>query len=213
MHGVFLYNRPILGESKRKYGSHGRAIGVALALGLIAFIAGCGGGSSASVSEASKEFHNPEGTKGTEQVATFGKESGSAQRAAASAVLAENLAAREEADFNEQCATLGRRGLESVLGSKKAVNPKTISECATTLKGLAEPLPKTISIRKDTLDGEIAALRIDGGKAYALFHGSDGKDYAVPMELEGGSWKVGGILTTELPTEEAKSEPPPKKGA
>jgi hypothetical protein len=195
-----------------------KATTVLLAVLIAALVAGCGGSSGGSSSspapeEASKQFQDPKGSKGKEPVATFGKESGQAERAAASAILAKNLTARQEADFAEQCATLGKAGLESVLGPWKEANAKAVAKCATALKGFAEPLAQSKTIRADTLNGEIAALRIEKGHAYALYHGTDGKDYAMPMEEEGGQWKVGSITTIELPTgKEAKSEPPAKKG-
>jgi len=177
---------------------------------------GCGGGGSSTsagatnasdeVAEPSREFHDPEGPKGPEPVATFGKESGDAEREAASAVLTKNLTARAKADFATQCETLGKRGLETFLGKGKG-NER--SKCQKELKKLAEPLSGSKEIRADTLTGEIAALRVKGSQGWALYHGNDGKDLAMPMEQEGGSWKVGAILTTELP----KTEPKPKKPA
>lgn len=189
-----------------------RGVGLLALLALL--LVGCGGGGSSTsagatnasdeVAEPSKEFQDPEGPKGPEPVATFGKESGSPEREDASAVLAENLTARERANFAKQCETLGKRGIEAVLGEGKA-NER--SKCEKELKKLAEPLSGSKEIRADTLSGEIAALRVKGKQAYALYHGNDGKDYAMPMEEEGGIWKVGGIITTELPQE----KPKPKK--
>jgi hypothetical protein len=197
----------------------------ALALvGLFALLlVGCGGGGGSSssgavgggkdIAEPSKEFHDPEGPKGPEPVATFGKEAGDADRKEASAVLSANLTARQKADFATQCKTLGKRGLESFLGSGKGAQR---SKCKKELKKLAEPLSGSKKIRADTLSGEIAALRVKGNQAWALFHGSDGKDNAMPMEREDGVWKVGAILTTELPGEKpesksSKSQTPKKK--
>jgi hypothetical protein len=179
-------------------------------------LAGCGGGGTSAsedatsegavnanseVAEPSKEFRNPAGGR----VTTFGKESEVAKREEASAVLTKSLTAREKADFAAQCETLGKRGLEGFLGKGQG-NER--SKCQKELKKLAEPLSKTKKIRADTLTDEIAALRVKGNQAYALYHGNDGKDYGVPMELEGGSWKVGTILPIELPQEQPKPKKP-----
>jgi hypothetical protein len=177
----------------------------------VLLLAGCGGGSSSTSSssapastEASKEFNDPQGVK--EPITTFGKEAGEAERGAASSALAESLTARQEADFAKQCATLGKRGLESVFGEgKKAPDP---ANCKAELEKVAQPLSSTKEVRKDTLEGEIAALRIEGDQAFALYHGSDGKDWAMPMEEEKGSWRVGGILAIELPTKKSKPSAP-----
>jgi hypothetical protein len=188
---------------------------LALVLFVGVLLGGCGGTSGSTGSRAggagdppstepSKQFQNPAGADGKEAVATFGQESSETERAEASSVLTENLTARQEADFATQCATLGKRGLEAVLGEgKKAPG---LSKCKTELETLANPLSKTKGIRADTLDGEIAALRVKGGDAYALYHGSDGHDHAMPMEDEGGGWKVGAIVTTELPQAQPKAK-------
>jgi hypothetical protein len=196
---------------------HNFALLIGLLAAIAALLVGCGGGGSSTsvgatnasdeVAEPSKEFNDPEGPKGPEPIATFGKESGAAEREEASAVLARNLTAREKADFGTQCETLGKRGLEAILGSGKTERVKCVKE----LKKLAEPLSGSKEIRKDTLTGEIAALRVKGTQAYALYHGNDGKDYAMPMETEGGGWKVGAIITTELP--QAKPKPKKKQSA
>jgi len=87
------------------------------------------------------------------------------------------------------------------------------SKCPKELKKLAEPLSGSKQIRADTLTGEIAALRVKGTQAYALYHGNDGNDYAVPMEMEGGSWKVGAIIPTELPPAKSASKKPKPQSA
>jgi len=82
---------------------HNLARVIALVALAALLLVGCGGGgnstskgttASSGVAEPSKEFQDPEGPKGPEPVATFGKESGDTEREEASAVLAENLTAR-----------------------------------------------------------------------------------------------------------------------
>lgn len=179
-------------------------------------IAGCGGGSSslsassssspADAAEPSKEFNDPEGIKGIEPVATFGRESGDSERQEASAVLAESLTAREEGDFAAQCATLSKRALKTTFIRGEGV--ADASKCTGELEKVAKPLAKSESVRADTLEGEIAALRVKGNRAFALYHGNDGSDYAMSMEMEDGEWKVGSIVTLPLPKTPVK---PPKK--
>ena len=177
---------------------------VLLILALVA-VTGCGssGGSDSSSGEeatqavtGTKSFpHNPE----SKQYVAFGEEAASVEREAASAVLTENLKAREGADFAGQCSSLGKAGLETVVGALKASEVKSAkTKCPTQLKELAEPLSNTKEARTNTLSGPIAALRVKGAKAYALYHGNDGNDYAMPREKEGGKWMVGSIVTTEF---------------
>lgn len=187
----------------------GKSATVVVCLGLLAgaLFAGCGGGggssspssapSSAPSEELSKEFNDPEGVRGIEPVATFGKESDETERAEASAVLVESFEARQAANFAAQCATLGKRGMEAVFGLGKGNEDP--SKCAAGLEKIAKPLSQSKGVRKNTLSGEIAALRVKGDQAFALYHGNDGSDYAVPMEKEDGVWKVGSLITIGLP--------------
>jgi hypothetical protein len=179
----------------------------ASAVALIVLAVGCGGGSSSSsasrsgspsedpVGEASAEFLKPNSVG--DKFVTFGSEAPPTEREAASKVLEENLKARAEANFATQCATLDISTIEEIVEPSMRASP-AMAACPTGLKKLAEPLKASEKIRADTLDGPIAALRVKGDRAYALYHGNDKKNYSIPMEKEGGEWKVGALVTTEL---------------
>ena len=66
------------------------------------------------------------------------------------------------------------------------------------LKKIGEPLANTKEFRANTLSGEIAAFRVKGDEGYALYHGNDGKDYAVQLEREDGTWKLTSLANTEI---------------
>lgn len=66
------------------------------------------------------------------------------------------------------------------------------------LEGRAKPLSRTAGVRKNTFDGTIDELRVQGTEAWALYHGDDGRNYSIPLQQEAGGWKVGSILTTEI---------------
>ena len=181
-------------------------LGLVAVAALIALTGGCGGGStststpsrstsSESGKEASAAFLRPKSPNN--KFVTFGEEAPAEEREAASKVLEENLKARAAADFATQCATLDGAGIEQVVGISKR-GKAARAKCPNALKELAEPLSGSKQIRADTLGGPIAALRVEGAKAYALYHGSDNKDYSIPMGKEGGEWRVGALLTTEL---------------
>jgi hypothetical protein len=175
-------------------------------LALALLIAGCGGGSSSSSSSSSpgsstsssESSSGPEPSaqfqkhKNDKAIVKFGEEASAEEREAASAVVVESLKAREAADFKTQCDTLNMKGIKTV---PKATNH---SDCPAELKKLASPLSRTKEVRKDTLSGSIDALRVKGEEGYALYHGNDGKDYAVPLEKEGGTWKLSSVETKEL---------------
>ena len=188
--------------------SCGLRCGAAIFLVLAAVVAaGCGssgstdpttGGASSQAAAGTQSFAKDTKSK---EIVEFGQESAAPEREAASAILTENLKARQAAEFASQCSSLGKAGLETVvgkIGAGGAEIKKAQAKCPTTLKGLAEPLATSNEARKNTLSGPISALRVEGTKGYALYHGNDGKDWAMPMEKEGGKWLVASISTTEL---------------
>jgi hypothetical protein len=191
-------------------GFRGRIGGLLTLAVLSGLAAGCGDSSSSANQAASKsnkiEASTPsEGepsraflVKGKKnETATFGEEASAKERVAASKVLEENLQAREDGDWAVQCATLSQPATSEV---KQGAAAQGVAGggCAKELAGRAKPLKRSAPLRENTMTGPIDALRFKGSNAYALFHGTGGRDYAMPMEKVDGEWKVGAILTEEL---------------
>jgi hypothetical protein len=174
-----------------------RLLLVLLAALATAAIAGCGNSNSSS-SSGSTEAATPQAKPftGPKEVTKFGKPGSRSDVQAASKILAENLEAREKADFAGQCASLNEEARTEITGATKSA--ESASECPTKLEALATPLQQTAEARKDTFRGSIDELRVKGAKAFALYHGNDGKNYSIPLQQEEGSWKVGSIVTTEI---------------
>jgi hypothetical protein len=180
---------------------------IAAAAAIVAAV-GCGGSSSAATafncpknkaaknpsSEPSAEF-NTKGENG--QIVTYGEEADAEEREAASCVLEVSLEAREDAKFPKQCETLSAAAIKRLAQESKSEGLP--GNCASTLASSARPLEQTALFRKNTMTGPIAALRVKGNVGYALYHGSEGKDYAVEMEKDGDEWRVARLATTELP--------------
>jgi hypothetical protein len=175
----------------------GPAIRIIATLLIVAGLAGCGGssGSSSSGSSAADPSAQFPTSKADAKFVKFGSEGAVSERKAANAVLEANFKARAAADFEGQCTTLNRKTIKEVSDSS---SKDPASACAKGLSKLAQPLSGTKKVRADTLGEPIAALRVKGARAWALFHGSNGKDYAMLMEKEGGIWKVGALVATEL---------------
>jgi hypothetical protein len=173
---------------------------------MAALVAGCGGGSSDSSSgsssstasadssgEASTQFVRP-GKKN--EIATFGEESNTAEREAASSVLEENLQAREVGDWAAQCSSLSAAAIREVEKKASVLSGKG---CANALESLAQPIAKSKPLRTNTMSGPVAALRVKGNKAFALYHGTNKVDYVMPLSKEGGEWKVASLVTQPIP--------------
>jgi hypothetical protein len=174
---------------------------------MTALVAGCGAGGSSSSSGSSTSASadstgttasSSEGAAGFDtqsKLATFGQEADPADREAASSVLEENLQAREAGEWAVQCASLSAAALKGVEESPAASPGRG---CVKNLQAQAEPLPESKPARVNTMIEPIAALRIKGNEAYALYHGANGADFAIPMDKEGGEWKVAALITQQL---------------
>lgn len=188
------------------------AIAVAVALMLATALAACGGSSGSSTSgsteasttkptatsesstpaqaEPSRQFIKPGGGN---EIPEFGKEADAAEREAVSGIVEENMKARAAGDWAGQCSSLAASVIKA-LG--KTASPLFGTGCAKDLEAEAAGAPKYILANNMT--GPIAALRVKGKSGYALYHGTKGADYAMPMTNEGGDWKVGALLPIKL---------------
>jgi hypothetical protein len=168
---------------------------------------GCGSGGSSTSStttlgttESSSATEPPSGEPsrefvkkgGKNEIPTFGTEASAAEREAVSEVVEKSLTARAAGDWAGQCATLSSNAIKTI---KETVPPREAGSCAEALKLEAQPVVQTRSIRANTMTEPIAALRVKGNKAYALYHGAKGQNYAMPVEKEGGAWKVSALVT------------------
>jgi hypothetical protein len=168
-------------------------------------VTGCGGSSSSgdstpsqpasskgSKSEPSAEFTGQGPNSG---VAKFGKEAAPAEREAASNILEESLQARADGEWEAQCSTLAAPIIKGVEKTGSALGAG--DGCPAALEAQAKPAPE--SVRANPMTGPIDVLRVGGNRGFALFHGTKGKDYVIPLLREGGEWKVASLVTEEAP--------------
>ncbi len=164
---------------------------------------GCGGSSSSS---GSTEGSTSSSTRSTQPAAGFSTKAGAAvsgeeasedERAQASETLERNMSARATGNYEVQCETLSATVVEAIEKSGgRAVTGK--EGCADKLEAEGQKAPA--GLLANNLVGPIAALRIQGNRGVALYHGTENQDYAMRMELENGEWKVAATLTETLPS-------------
>jgi hypothetical protein len=151
-------------------------------------------GSSPSSQKGSAGFRTPGGDN---SIQNFGDEADAAEVEAANAVLSAYLQVRAKDDWATECTYLAKTTvapLERLASSSTQLKGKG---CAAILAALSSTTPA--SIRQNTLSGGIASLRVQGNRAFALYHGAKGVDYFVPMVKEDGEWKVGALAPSEFP--------------
>jgi hypothetical protein len=131
--------------------------------------------------------------------AAFGKEASEAEREIVYAILKENFKARAAAEFAKQCKTLSARAIKHAEEEIAFLGPP--EGCAGALKTEAEPLSRSAEARANNLSGPIAALRVKGRSAFALYFAKDGKPNAMPLRKEDGKWKVDALVSIDISAE------------
>jgi hypothetical protein len=174
-----------MGRGRHKVGA--LIAGAAVVLAIV--MASCGGSSESSDTTAEFKGDNPKLVK-------FGREANAGEREAASSVLEENLKARETEAWVTQCSTLSAGAVKHVEEKFAPFGAKP--NCEKSLELGATPYSSSKKIRTDTMIGPIDALRVQGNRGFALYHGAKGKDYAIAMRKEGDKWTVAAIVTKEL---------------
>jgi hypothetical protein len=153
---------------------------------------GGSGGGSGSSGERSSSFRTPGGDNSIQE---YGGEAAAEERAKATKTISGFYAASANQEWAKVCAVLSAKNLAAL---------KVFSEKASKVKGkgcpgvLALVTPKTSTSAPDKIKGPVISLRTKGSLGFALYHGIDGKNYAFPLMLEKGEWKLTALAPTPL---------------
>lgn len=132
---------------------------------------------------------------GDNSIPTYGSEASAAQTAVAEAALSTYLGARAAGEWAAACGQMSA-GLQKQLG---ALGGEAIAGggCPTAYGKLAGRIPA--AARSDPLTAGLTALRVESPHAFALFYGPGEQQYMMPLEEEGGAWKVTQIEAVPWP--------------
>lgn len=132
-----------------------------------------------------RQFYIPGGDNA---VQTFGREATSVERRQATTVISGWMRARAAKDWAKVCPFLSRVYLNEVIETGKWGTNGKAKGCP---EGLAFIKSQTPGSYADNFgSGPVVSLRIEEGHGFAQYHGTDGKDWVVPVERDGGRWKV-----------------------
>jgi len=152
------------------------------------------GDSASSPQQGSASFRTPGGDN---SIQDFGEEADDAEREAASVVVLGFMRARAKGNWAGVCTYLAAttlKPLEELTARSPQFKGKSCGELLETVTG---NLPA--SARASNISGGIDSLRVEGERGFALYHGTDGKDYFLPLVKEDGEWKVGATAPSEIP--------------
>lgn len=141
-----------------------------------------------SFSPQSRKFRVPGGDN---SIQTFGGEAASSERQAATATLKGYLDARAAGRWAESCRYMASemvRSLEELVKNSPQLKDK---DCGGIIAMLSSGA--TSELRRNPMAGGVVSLRIEGDRAFAMFNGTDGKGYFMPMARDGGEWKVASL--------------------
>ncbi len=143
--------------------------------------------------------------EGDNSVQEYGTESGEAERTEAAIALQGYLNARLEEDWQKACSYLARKPREQLQQAIEGSEGKgdVPSDCAGVMALFVKGTPAA-QLREQARIDEVLSLRgggeVSGDPSYLIYLGPpDSTLYSMPMYLEGGSWKVGLAVASELP--------------
>lgn len=133
---------------------------------------------------------------GDNSIQEFGEESAESELQEAAEALHGFYVARATEDWSAACGHLEKSmaaQLEQLAAQSQQLKGKG---CAAALQAFTRPLPA--SVRRETTLVDAASLRRDGERAFLIYRGAERTVYAMPMQEEGGSWKVGLLSASPL---------------
>ncbi len=132
---------------------------------------------------------------GDNSVQEFGAEAGRSELERAGATLHGFLDARAAGEWSKACSYLTKAAIAGFeqLSARSKQGP---AGCGAVMKALSGGVPK--SSLEEAAQADVGALRTEGSRAFLLYHGARGTDYAISMAKEGGAWKVGALAGVPL---------------
>ena len=125
---------------------------------------------------------------GDNSVQEFGDEADETELEEAAAALHAFLDARAEGDWETTCAYLSANVLDSLARFATQAKQLRDKECPELLAAVSGPA--TEDARREAAIADVGAMRIEGDRAYVLYHGAAKTDYAIPMAKEEDGWTV-----------------------
>jgi hypothetical protein len=139
--------------------------------------------------------------EGDNSIPTYGSEASARMRTEAERALSRYLQARTAEDWALACSLMSpglERQLKVLTGGRGSA-----SDCAPSYAALAQQ--GSAAALADPMVGGITALRVQRPHAFALFYGSDKRQYMMPLEDEQGYWVVTQLAPVPWPIGAAPS--------
>jgi hypothetical protein len=132
--------------------------------------------------------------EGDNSIPTYGSEASAPVRGEAERILSGYLRARQAKDWPAACAAISAQVAKqlALLSGQSVKAPCPKAYAALAAQGSAAE-------RADPMLGGLVSLRVERPHAFALFYGPGKQRYMMPLEEEGGGWKVTQIQPVPWP--------------
>jgi hypothetical protein len=178
--------------------SGAKPLAATLALVLVTGLVACGGGdatSSGTSTAATTPSSGAEDRKGGEaSIEEFGSEAGRSDREAILAAFTDYMNAIAGKDYAAACSHLSAT-VQSSLQQFAAKAPKGTG-CAAILPALLAPTAAQLA--REQANGHVTRVRVEGDRAFVVFHAPGAKLYQLTMVREGGKWKASTVAAAVL---------------
>jgi hypothetical protein len=145
--------------------------------------------------EGSAQFH---AKGGDNSVQDYGEEAAESELRQAAAATHSFFVARVRGEWARACGLLAAEVQKSLEQQVAQSSQSPSRGCAAALALLTKPVSG--SLAREITQVEAASLRHEGEQAFLIYVGApEGTVYAVPLQLEGGSWKPAAISAAALP--------------
>lgn len=169
---------------------------IAALMVLVLMSGGCGGGNGKlSSAQGTTAAPSSETRKsGEKSIESFGSEAGGSDREAILITFTDYLNAVSVGDYGAACAHLSAAVQRSL--RQLAAEPLKAKGCTAILPKLLAPTAPRIA--REQADGRIARVRIEGGRAFVVFHAPGAELYQLTMVRERGGWKAATVASSIL---------------
>lgn len=128
----------------------------------------------------------------------FGQEGGGSEFASAAATLHGFLDARAAGRWEEACSYLASEVVATLEQFAATNSGETQLESCPQILQTFSSAAGAAGLRA-AANADVGSLRVQGARGFLLYHGPRGVDFAMPIILEGGAWKLSAPEATPLP--------------
>ena len=125
---------------------------------------------------------------GDNSIQTFGAEAPAEERVQATRVFQAYLDARAAGEYALACSYMSAPIKEQLIAFGGQARGQAPPDCTQVMRAFTEGVPE--QALRSAADINVLSMRVEGNQAFLLYRDGENLPFAVPMNEEGGNWKV-----------------------